>query len=422
MIISVFTPTNDPSHLDRTYHSLAEQSFEDWEWVVLLNGGAEIPRGLDIRHDSRVKAYTDVQSVSLDRVGALKRLCCERAEGDIFLELDHDDLLAPDALAKVHATFAEDDEVGFVYSNCARIGDGFTPAPAFNPAYGWQERDVAIGGVALRETISPAPVPQNLGSILFAPDHLRAWRREAYWRAGGHDQALAVGDDHDLICRTYLSTKMRHLDECLYIYRITGANSWLKNVDRIAEQSDANWERYKWEMALEWARANRLRAIDLCGGIDSPAGFESVDRRNADVVCDLNEPWPFDWSSVGVIRAFDAIEHLRNPIHTMNEAWRVLAHGGFLFSMTPSADGKGAFCDPTHVSFWNDLSFRYYTSPRFRRYIEPECGAKFLARRVRNLEAMVANGYDDRMARIPYVQADLIAVKDGTRFHGLCEW
>lgn len=84
--------------------------------------------------------------------------------------------------------------------------------------------------------------------------------------------------------------------------------------------------------------------------------FEGVD-----VTCDLEQSWPWEDDSVDYIRAFDIVEHLHDSIHTMNEAWRVLRHGGVFEMMVPSTDGRGAFQDPTHVSFWNQNSFMYYS-------------------------------------------------------------
>ena len=40
MRISVFTPTHNPRFLDLCYESLCRQTYTDWEWIVLLNGGA----------------------------------------------------------------------------------------------------------------------------------------------------------------------------------------------------------------------------------------------------------------------------------------------------------------------------------------------------------------------------------------------
>jgi hypothetical protein len=44
----------------------------------------------------------------------------------------------------------------------------------------------------------------------------------------------------------------------------------------------------------------------------------------------------------------------------MNEIWRILKPGGIVDISVPSTDGRGAFQDPTHVSFWNINSFMYY--------------------------------------------------------------
>ena len=48
---------------------------------------------------------------------------------------------------------------------------------------------------------------------------------------------------------------------------------------------------------------------------------------------------------VGVFRAYDALEHLRDPIHTMKELHRCLAPQDWLLSQTPSTDGRGASLD-----------------------------------------------------------------------------
>jgi SAM-dependent methyltransferase len=80
-----------------------------------------------------------------------------------------------------------------------------------------------------------------------------------------------------------------------------------------------------------------------------------------DQLADLNERWPWADSSVDYIVALDIFEHLHSPIHSMNEAWRVLVPGGKIDIMVPTTDGRGAWQDPTHVSFWNHNSFMYYT-------------------------------------------------------------
>jgi SAM-dependent methyltransferase len=103
--------------------------------------------------------------------------------------------------------------------------------------------------------------------------------------------------------------------------------------------------------------------IDLGCGIWKPEGFIGVDispSPNVDVVANLNRRFPFSDNSAEIIRAHDVIEHLEDRIHTMNELWRVAKQDGLIDIRVPSTDGRGAFQDPTHISFWNINSFMYY--------------------------------------------------------------
>ena len=70
----------------------------------------------------------------------------------------------------------------------------------------------------------------------------------------------------------------------------------------------------------------------------------------------------FKDNSIEEVRASHFIEHIPQcrVIEFMNEAHRILVPGGVFEINIPPSTGRGAFCDPTHVSFWNDMSFRYY--------------------------------------------------------------
>jgi hypothetical protein len=100
-------------------------------------------------------------------------------------------------------------------------------------------------------------------------------------------------------------------------------------------------------------------------------GFCNVDRvPPADVITDLEKDWPWLEGTVDEIVANDVFEHLPDKIHTMNEAWRVLKPGGILSIVVPTTDGRGAFQDPTHCSFWTPHDLLYYTagSPERERF------------------------------------------------------
>jgi len=249
------------------------------------------------------------------------------------------------------------------------------------------------------------PTPMSFSKIWHAPNHVRAWRRSFYDRIGGHDPHRDVLDDQDLLARTFIHGNVKHVDRCLYVYHHHGDNEsgGDKNA-RIQVETLELHDRYIYQLAERWARDGGLRLIDLCGGINGPAGYETVDLAGGDVDADLNERWPFEDGTVGVIRAHDALEHLRDPQHTMSEAYRVLAPHGWFLTKTPSTDGRGAFQDPTHVSFWNSNSFWYYTRTSQNRFID--CPVRFQMSRIKDYFPTEW----DRTHNIVYTKADLVKI------------
>jgi len=119
------------------------------------------------------------------------------------------------------------------------------------------------------------------------------------------------------------------------------------------------------ELPVEW------RKINMGCGHQGLPGWVNVDIypfKGVNLIADLNNRWPWKDDSIHYIRAFDVVEHLRDPIHTMNEGWRVLKHGGIFEIWVPSTEGRGAFQDPTHVSYWNYNSFAYYSEAYLANY------------------------------------------------------
>ena len=93
-------------------------------------------------------------------------------------------------------------------------------------------------------------------------------------------------------------------------------------------------------------------------------GFINVDLepfKGVDVVADLEKRWPWEDSSIDFINAVDIVEHLKDKIHLMNEAWRVLKPGGQFKVTVPHEAGHGGSQDPTHVTWWNENSFLYFS-------------------------------------------------------------
>lgn len=411
-LISIFTPVHPQSlrWLGECYDSLVEQTVTDWEWVVVPNRGAVVPDR--IASDKRVKVYPFPDSAfppigESAAIGALKRYATERCSGDIYVELDCDDLLRQDALDKIGEAFAQG--AGFVYSDFAEFTDGTWGKRQYNSACNWQRYDCEYKGHPLWAMRAWPPHAASFLNIYWAPNHVRSWRRDVYWHAGGHSRELPVADDHALNVATYLTVgekRCTHIQDPIYFYRVhgDGSNSCFIHNDAIQEISKKTYREMVSQVALRFAADHGFLAVDLGGGFGSPPGFTSVDLTNADIITDLNERWPFEDDTVGVVRAHHVLEHLADSIHTMNEMYRVLAPEGFALIEVPSTDGKGAWQDPTHKTFWNSNSFGYYTSPHLAKFI-PEFKGRFQSWNIQD-NAVTLTGQN-----IPVVNAELICLK-----------
>lgn len=134
------------------------------------------------------------------------------------------------------------------------------------------------------------------------------------------------------------------------------------------------YERHIVPMIKRWCSDRNLPLYDICSWKNARPGFIGVDVMPFPGViqADLNQKWPFEDNSVGCISATDAIEHLRDKHHTMSEIYRVLAPGGYFISYTPHGLSEGGIGDPSHVSFWNSRTFRYYDDGKVAKYIGNE--------------------------------------------------
>lgn len=411
--VSVFTPSHKNTYLDECCAAMLAQTFQDWEWVVLLNNGNRWRPPVD---DDRIRI---VQASDTPGVGAAKREACSISKGEILVEYDHDDVLLSNALQAVVDAFDAHPDAGLVYSHFAQINeDGGRLDSQFDPSMGWTYREVTVDGRRVLQCDSMEPFPSAMSYIWFAPNHVRAFRRSAYEAVGGYDAGLDVLDDQDLMSRLYQHSDFVLVDECLYLQRMHTRNtqSHPETNQHIQQQTVALYDRYVEQNALAWAKRRGLLALDLGAAHRKPPGYIGVDLEAAsdvDIVADIANGLDLADGSVGVIRAVDFLEHVEDKIGLINELYRLLAHGGMLLSLTPSTDGRGAFQDPTHVAFYNENSFWYYTNGEYAAFV-PRLKCRFQTSRMLTFYPTEWHEQHD----IAYVNANLVAVKDGPRIAG----
>lgn len=372
MKFSVFTPSNNLQHYTRPFQSLVDQTFKDFEWIILLNGEALKNRDkLEKKLSSSELNFKIIEEREETKsIGKLKKKCCDEASGEILVELDHDDALTPNCLAELSKAFDTED-CDFCYSDDYAIDKNGNYITPFGSKFGWTIKEDFNGN---KYHPSPDPSALSFSYIWYAPDHVRAWRKAFYHIINGHDESLEVCDDYDLLCRTYINGKVHRIDKPLYKYFHHDSNtSKNERNNEIQKLTHDLHDKYILDLASKWSDLNNLKKVDLCSCNNKPQGFIGVDKRKLneeDIEFDLDQPnWPFKDGSVGVFRLQDALEHMKDPINTMKEMYRCLADFGWAIIEVPSTDGRGAFQDPTHVSFWNSNSFWYYTKAEVAHYI-----------------------------------------------------
>ena len=410
MDISVFTPSHDSRYLADCYRSLVAQSFSDWEWVVVLNRAAAAwrPPG----KDERVRVVR--APVHLTGVGAVKGLACELAQGSVLVELDHDDQLSPDCLNEVVSAFRAHPDAALVYSDFTQVNaDGTPNSDRFDATFGWVYTDERVDGTTYLRCHAMAPYPHNVGYIWYAPNHVRAFRKSSYDKVGGYNRERRVLDDQDLMARLFEVGEFVHIDRLLYFQRVHARNtqSAPKTNAQIQTETVALYDRTIRPLAAAWAARRGLSQIRLVTSTSPPMDGEVVEDV---VLIDPEQPvlaLPDD--SVGVIKMIDLLQRVPDRAALFNECYRVLRHGGLIITHTPSTDGRGAFQDPSHVSFWNENSFWYLTQ-RDLHFAVPELTCRLQISRVHT--GYPTSWHEEQI--IPYVYANLIAIKDGPRQGG----
>jgi O-antigen biosynthesis protein len=231
-LVSVFTPTfRTGERAHRAYRSLQQQTYEHWEWVVVDDSdddGATFRTLKDIAlGDARVSISTSHRRSG--KIGEVKRRACALARGAILVELDHDDQLTTNALADIVQAFAENADVGFVYSDWALVAEdsGMPLTYGDRWAFGYGSyRSENYQGQQLIVAEAPPLNAETIRHIVGVPNHVRAWRKDVYWQIGGHNPDLHVADDYELLLRTFLHTRMLHVPKLCYIqYLKDGSNA-----------------------------------------------------------------------------------------------------------------------------------------------------------------------------------------------------
>jgi len=222
-LASIFTPIyNTGNKLWRTYESVKNQSYSNWEWVLVddsNDGGKTLKIAEKIAElDARVKVY-NFHKKTQGIVGESKYRAACLCNGVYLMELDHDDYITPDAISLMVEAFQKYPDCKFVYSDFTEIDENhnsLTYGDYFSFGYG-AYRDESFNGRNYKTVNTPNLNPKTIRHIVGVPNHFRAWDRFFYHSIGGHNRRLSIADDYELLVRTFLMTKMVRIPKLLYL-------------------------------------------------------------------------------------------------------------------------------------------------------------------------------------------------------------
>ena len=104
MLITVFTPAyNRKNLLTRLYESLCKQTYKDFEWVIVDDGSTDGTKELSQTLAEREETFFPLRYFYQENGGKHRAINhgVREAQGELFLILDSDDTLPPNALERI---------------------------------------------------------------------------------------------------------------------------------------------------------------------------------------------------------------------------------------------------------------------------------------------------------------------------------
>jgi glycosyltransferase involved in cell wall biosynthesis len=231
---TIFTPTyKTGERIYRTYESLNNQTFDNWEWVVVDD--SPDPETWEMiteiaEKDYRVKPHR-IYPLSGGNIGLAKHRAAMLGDGDWLIELDHDDCLVTTCLETANDAILKYPDAGFLYTDCSEIYEDGEPKFYDHDWTGnWYARHdnyfdfgyaghswVNVDGVDRLAHWYPDVNPLTIRFNITMPNHARMWERSVYHNISGHNKLTPVADDLEILIRTFLETKMIHVKKVLYL-------------------------------------------------------------------------------------------------------------------------------------------------------------------------------------------------------------
>ncbi|MGH2363009.1 MAG: glycosyltransferase, partial [bacterium] len=190
----------DPKWLKVAVDSIRCQIYTNWE-LCIADDASTRPELLQylrsLARDRRVKVVFRSEN---GHISAASNAAAELATGEFIVLMDHDDVLAPNALFEIVRLLQARPDADLIYSDEDKIDlDGRHSEPFFKPDWS----------------------PEYMQTCMYTA-HLGTYRRELVQEVGGFRAGFEGSQDYDLVLRIVeRTTRVHHIPQVLYHWRIT---------------------------------------------------------------------------------------------------------------------------------------------------------------------------------------------------------
>jgi len=188
-MFSIIMPVyNHAAYIDEAIRSVRDQTFEDWELIVVDDGSTDGSADIARRHAEADARITVLRQANAGAPAA-RNAAARRARADWLAFLDSDDLWYADALETYARKIAELPDAQFIY--------------------GYRDRLNADGSVTrLTGQFQEAPTgPKELFGRMFISVIVACLSKSLFQRAGGFDEGLRGCEDYELFLRLGLDVR-----------------------------------------------------------------------------------------------------------------------------------------------------------------------------------------------------------------------
>ncbi|MHC4572551.1 MAG: glycosyltransferase [Planctomycetota bacterium] len=204
-LVSVIMPAyNAAGYIAEAIESVLIQNHRNFEFIVVDDGSTDDTENVVAGfQDDKIKYFYKENAGP----ASARNLAIQKSSGDFLINLDADDMITPDFIARHLQEFEKHPDADLVYCDDCLIDENAKP----------------IRVIARREYQDRKSVIRDLFRCGFPVVPFRTcMRRRVFEKIGLYDESLLVAEDYDMMRRFVKEgLKIRHLKDALYLRRLT---------------------------------------------------------------------------------------------------------------------------------------------------------------------------------------------------------